>query len=336
MVRTWFDDGVHSGINNSMQVSADGQSGLVTRIATGEATVGGVHCVNSAIVAQTHAAAHPTSDRIDAIVAVLNKTVKPYTISLDIRTGNPQATPIAPVARDGDSYVDVVLAHVFIEHGTSTLSQSDVTQMQPYFAPRNGLPAGTVLDFYGVVIPDRYIGMTGQSITLANYPALAKAWNLNISESITLPNTIDKFSIGAVSGIGNATLTTSNLPSHAHVMTHGHSINDPSHAHVMTHGHSINDPSHAHGIDGDLGERFGVTGAGGKLDSGGDAQSFSYGNIDAVQTGITINNFTGNTGASSTGITINNFTGNTGNTGSGSSFSIVPSAIKYMKILKVH
>lgn len=63
---------------------------------------------------------------------------------------------------------------------------------------------------------------------------------------------IDGTTLGAAGGAETHTLTTAQMPSHAHAVTdpgHNHTITDPGHSHSVydpTHAHSVYDPGHQH------------------------------------------------------------------------------------------
>jgi hypothetical protein len=142
---------------------------------------------------------------------------------------------------------------------------------------------------------------------------------------------------GATGGASTVTLTSTQLPSHNHVIN----ISDPTHNHGITqtpHGHSISDPGHAHGVY-DPGHAHGyITGnvAGGNSGPGAAmAANGMNGNVNwtgtqgsgtgigiyANGTGIGINTSYANVSnnAAYTGISATS-----NNTGTGSAFSILP------------
>lgn len=133
---------------------------------------------------------------------------------------------------------------------------------------RMDVPIGTVLDFAGASVPAGYLECDGSAVSRAAYPklfaAIGTAWGAgNGSTTFNLPNLGGRTCIGKGSrAVGNTggsethTLTTSEIPSHAHsVGAHAHGLNSHKHkydkANTPTEGTAITVnqmPSHKHGF----------------------------------------------------------------------------------------
>lgn len=96
-----------------------------------------------------------------------------------------------------------------------------------------GVPAGTVVMSLGAGTPVGWLPLDGTfvtPITNANYPALWTA--LGGTGSYVLPDISDRVpvgqsgtkAIGATGGADTTTLSSANLPQHAHDITHGHTL----------------------------------------------------------------------------------------------------------------
>ena len=123
-----------------------------------------------------------------------------------------------------------------------------------------GNPTGTVIMMMGTGSVPGYLALDGTvTVTPGTYPTLC-TW-LGVSTTYLLPDMADSFpvgksgtkAVGAVGGADTVTLSSSNLPSHAHTMNHGHGAaawsGDGGHAHsgvMQTFGVAVNT---SHGYD---------------------------------------------------------------------------------------
>ncbi|MCP4459080.1 MAG: hypothetical protein GY816_13815 [Cytophagales bacterium] len=145
------------------------------------------------------------------------------------------------------------------------------------------IPQGMITMWSGTTPPNGWILCDGSN----NTPDLRGRFIVGYNASVTDYNDPGNISeggstVGKTGGLDEVTLTQnqSALPSHAHTMTHGHTINDPEHSHVLDN----------HGNE--------------KLNDNNQQDSYSRSDNSVVSTK-----------SAPTGITINNHTGNTGNTG---------------------
>lgn len=170
---------------------------------------------------------------------------------------------------------------------------------------------GTVLPFAGATAPNGWLLCYGQAVNRSDYPNLFAAIGTTFgagdgSTTFNLPDLrgrvpagkdnmggtpanrlttagsgVDGPTLGAAGGSQAHTLTTAQMPAHAHTATdagHSHGVTDPTHA------HTVYDPGHSHTYD---------------------RITASQPNGSGVSnTTSTTNNTTTNTGAATTGIGI--------------------------------
>lgn len=170
---------------------------------------------------------------------------------------------------------------------------------------------GTVLPFAGATAPNGWLLCYGQAVNRSDYPNLFAAIGTTFgagdgSTTFNLPDLrgrvpagkdnmggtpanrlttagsgVDGPTLGAAGGSQAHTLTTAQMPAHAHTATdegHSHGVTDPTHA------HTVYDPGHSHTYD---------------------RITASQPNGSGVSnTNSTTNNTTTNTGAATTGIGI--------------------------------
>jgi hypothetical protein len=121
----FIPDGV-SVQGGGLAITASGTS-MVSTVADGAAFIQGYNYNNDAPILLTHATADPTYDRIDRIVARLDRTEGVRAINIVIKQGTPAASPVE-LALQSDAYiVELPIARVLITHALSTISQANIT-----------------------------------------------------------------------------------------------------------------------------------------------------------------------------------------------------------------
>ncbi len=145
---------------------------------------------------------------------------------------------------------------------------------------------------------------------------------------------------GATGGNNTISLSTSQLPSHSHVVIdpgHNHTTSDPGHNHGVSdpgHNHSVSDPGHSHGLPGYLYDR----GASENDDGQGSAYETRGNTTYVAATGVGVNASGSNIGVNGnvTGLSINNRTTgvSTQNTGSGGIINNEPAYITMRVFIK--
>lgn len=195
---------------------------------------------------------------------------------------------------------------------------------------------GSIMMYGGATPPANWLLCQGQSLaTTGTYAALFAIIGYAFGGSganFTLPNLQANFpvgagttyALGAAGGAASVTLSTAQLPAHAHTLSqdpgHTHSVNQSPHAHGDPgHAHGVNDPGHAHG---------GGVHDGGVRNTGGlPPQAETLGATDGSGTGISIQLAGTNLQAADANISLNPaLTGipTTDNTGSGAAVPTVP------------
>lgn len=121
----FIPDGVNAQ-GGALAATADGTNMNVT-IADGMAYIQGHFYNNTSSKIMTHATADPTYDRIDRIVARLDKNQGARQITIEIKQGTPAASPVEPSLQSDAYIVEIPIARVLITKALSTISQAKVT-----------------------------------------------------------------------------------------------------------------------------------------------------------------------------------------------------------------
>lgn len=121
----FIPDGV-SVQGGGLAVTASGTS-MVSTVANGAAFIQGYNYNNDTSILLTHATADPTYDRIDRIVARLDRTEGVRAINVVIKQGTPAASPVEPSLQSDAYTAELPIAKVLITHALSTISQAKIT-----------------------------------------------------------------------------------------------------------------------------------------------------------------------------------------------------------------
>ncbi|MHB1702422.1 MAG: hypothetical protein ACYCSN_20270, partial [Acidobacteriaceae bacterium] len=86
----------------------------------------GYRLYNDAVLALTIAAADATNPRIDIVVAGINTSTSPYTPTIEVVTGTPAASPVAPVTPSGY----IALAQIAVAANATSISNANITDVR--------------------------------------------------------------------------------------------------------------------------------------------------------------------------------------------------------------
>lgn len=120
-----FQDGIFQNYENCCQVSPG--SGMNVLVNVGGGCCGGSIFVEENIRTLALQAAHESLDRIDAIVVRKNNNINYRSTDLYVVTGNPAEIPVAPEPTRSSSIHEIVLAHVFVARGTTSIPSYRIT-----------------------------------------------------------------------------------------------------------------------------------------------------------------------------------------------------------------
>lgn len=210
-------------------------------------------------------------------------------------------------------------------------------------------PVGTMSMYAGSAAPAGWLLCQGQQVSFADYPLLAAVFGVT-GGTWNLPDLRQRVPLGSGTGYvlrtdggsttDSVTLATTNLPSHAHNIEHGHGIANHDHTYAHTHGcpdhsHSVNDHSHtipdhnhtasqdAHSHTGGIVIRrnAGTFGGAASGHGGGSADDPATFTTNSKTPAITVNNKTGLSTNNKTGLTTTSGGGTTTNTQSATTTS---------------
>lgn len=120
-----FQDGIFQNYENCCQVSPG--SGMNVLVNVGGGCCGGSIFVEENIRTLALQAAHESLDRIDAIIVRKNNNINYRSTDLYVVTGNPAEIPVAPEPTRSSSIHEIVLAHVFVARGTTSIPSYRIT-----------------------------------------------------------------------------------------------------------------------------------------------------------------------------------------------------------------
>lgn len=243
MARVWGGTGIVGyAAGTSAQVYGD-SSGMQVKIRAGQAQVRGHHWYSDAEVTKSIGANSSGNPRIDRIVLRLDPSAN--TLALAVLAGTPGSSPAAPALTQTDSGTyELSLAQVYVANGASTISAGNVADERLFIADR-GSPTGSVQMFAGASAPAGWLIADGAAVSRTSYSQLFALLGTTYgvgdgSTTFNLPNLKGKVPVGydatqgEFDGLGEAggaktrTLTTTELPAHAHVV--------PSHSHTASTG----------------------------------------------------------------------------------------------------
>jgi len=188
-------------------------------------------------------------------------------VRLLVVAGTADLSPVDPTP----PVTSLVLARVRVPSGTGSITSALIDDLRVSADSQHdvlGVPAGTILDTLRDTAPEGYELMQGQTLTNAQ-TVFPKLWDalpatFKSGSDIILPDMRGRVTLGAGTGSGltnralgatggaeTHTLTTAQLPSHAHTINHDHTASQASHSHTINnHTHSgttsANNRGHTH------------------------------------------------------------------------------------------
>ena len=139
--RLYLISGVIQSLDNELEVTADGVSGLQVTVDTGRAFVDGFFLsVTDTPAVLSIAPADPVDDRIDAIVVRYDpegfsaSPVPSGQVTLEVLTGTPDPYgPVAPsVTQNTTGVFDIAIATVLVEGGSAQIPPGNVTDTRTF------------------------------------------------------------------------------------------------------------------------------------------------------------------------------------------------------------
>lgn len=121
-------DGIYENIGDKFIVQA--VSGLTISVGSGRGLIKTRWIKNDASVSFELDAADVQLNRIDAVVLRLDLTESGREITIAVKKGTPAANPTAPIMTRNTDIYELCLAYVRINRGTTSISQSYVTDMR--------------------------------------------------------------------------------------------------------------------------------------------------------------------------------------------------------------
>ena len=123
-------NGVVWGAGNQLRVFAD-STGMHVKLPTGSSVIGGVRGKLTTQTTLDVATAHATLNRIDTVVAHLDRT-SPYTITYKVVTGTASGSPVPPALVNTSTITEFLLGQVAVGAAVTTINAVDVTLLRPF------------------------------------------------------------------------------------------------------------------------------------------------------------------------------------------------------------
>jgi hypothetical protein len=131
---TALGEGVVQGVLNSLEVYADGVSGLVSKVKTGRGRVQGQFYENTSTeVVLAHASNSSGNPRIDRVV--LRNTFG-TSVVLAVLQGTPAGSPVAPALTQNTAIWEISLAQIAVANSATNITLANVTGEREFLANR--------------------------------------------------------------------------------------------------------------------------------------------------------------------------------------------------------
>lgn len=155
----------------------------------------GYRLYNDSLLSLAIAAANATNPRIDIVIAAVNTNTNPYTPVVQVVTGTPGASPIAPTMPAG--FVGIILAQVYVAANATSIVQANVTDLRTVAALKgaNGIPYAVDTSVTANTVtasitpaPASYTDGLAVCVKIANTTTGAATLNLNGLGAVAIKN----------------------------------------------------------------------------------------------------------------------------------------------------
>lgn len=122
-----IEDGVYAGIGDKFMVVEDSPVSMDVIVGTGRAWFNHTWTLSDATIAKTLATADALLDRIDVVYLEVNEDSGTRANKIDVLTGTPASTPVAPTLTQTASIHQYPLAHVYVAAAVTSITQAEIT-----------------------------------------------------------------------------------------------------------------------------------------------------------------------------------------------------------------
>lgn len=156
--KNMWTDGISKDIENCLKVSPG--TGMNVIVSPGFCMCGGARGNEPEQRTLAVQAADPSFDRIDAVVARSDNSSDFRNVDLYVVKGTPGVSPSAPAPTRDETTYEIVLAHLFIAHGTSSISAYRITDTRlndsicGIMQPRPGVNTTGIFDQYQAALDE--------------------------------------------------------------------------------------------------------------------------------------------------------------------------------------
>lgn len=166
MAKHFVADGILTTVGTAMAVVAT--TGMVLQAGIGAGFIQGNYFAFDTTNNVTIAAAHATLPRIDRVI--VRNDLTNDRIELDVLTGTPDASPVAPSLTQTSATWEISLATVAVAAAATTLVSGNITDARTTITPKNGLSgflsAGTRITVTGAGTPQSPYVITADAVSV--------------------------------------------------------------------------------------------------------------------------------------------------------------------------
>jgi len=122
-----IEDGVYAGIGDKFMVVEDSPVSMDVIVGTGRAWFNHTWTLSDATISKTLATADALLNRIDVVYLEVNEDSGTRANSINVLTGTPASSPVAPTLTNTASIHQYPLAHVYVGAAVTSVSQANIT-----------------------------------------------------------------------------------------------------------------------------------------------------------------------------------------------------------------